>query len=595
MTEIRTPVRLPAVPDNLSIPQFFLDGHHHVARPIQKEGTPWLIEDISGQTMRLEEVRSRTSALANGLKHRYRIGEDDVVLIFSRNHIGTILSILVPCRFERFAVEDYPIVIWAVHRIGGIISGANPDYTAQELRYQLEISKAVLIITHPDTLNIAVSAAEAINGGVLLDRIVLLGARTQSNPSNSSYVTLHELVALGLSKPLTYIEHKISGKTKLAFLSFSSGTTGKPKAVAIPHFSVITNVIQMTIHNRVSEEYTSWEDRRYRPGDIAMCVLPLYHIYGLVLNLHFILFCGMSVVIVPKYNLIGMLNSIIRHRVTHLMLVPPQAVLLCKHPVVKQYKAKLQVVRMIMVGAAPLSREVNQQLFQLLPDAHIGQSYGMTETCTVTSSWPITRKRGTSGSGGQLLPGVVAKVVKSDGSLANYDEPGELVTWSPSNALRYQNDAQASKDTFIDGWVRTGDEAKVDKNAELWILDRMKEIMKVRGFQVAPAELEGCILDHPDVSDTCVVGIPDEYSGEVPLAFVVLTEEARSKVLERGPQIKDSIIKHVASNKVNYKHLKGGVEFVSAIPKNPSGKLLRRVLLVVHPLPRYLQYLCVYI
>ncbi|KAK0504084.1 phenylacetyl-CoA ligase [Armillaria luteobubalina] len=519
MTEIHTPVRLPPVPDNLSIPQFFLDGHHHVARPMEKEGTPWLIEDASGQTMCLEEVRSRTSALANGLKHRYCI-----VLIFSRNHI------------------DYPVVIWAVHRIGGIISGANPDYTAQELRYQLEISKAVLIITHPDTLNIAVSAAEAINGGVLLGRIVLLGARTDSNPTNPSYVTLHELVALGLSKPLTYIEHKISGKTKLAFLSFSS----------------------------VSEAYTSWEDRRYRPGDIAMCVLPLYHIYGLVLNLHFILFCGMSVVIVPKYNFIGMLDSIICHRVTHLIL--------SQHPVVKEYKAKLQVVRMIMVGAAPLSREVNQQLFRLLPDAHIGQSYGMTETCTVTSSWPITRKRGTSGSGGQLLPGVVAKVVKSDGSLANYDEPGELVTWSPSNALRYQNDVQASKDTFIDGWVRTGDEAKVDKNAELWILDRMKEIMKVRGFQVAPAELEGCILDHPDVSDACVVGIPDEYSGEVPLAFVVLTEEARSKVLERGSQIKNSIIKHVASNKVNYKHLKGGVEFVSAIPKNPSGKLLRRVL-----------------
>ncbi|KAK0464422.1 phenylacetyl-CoA ligase [Desarmillaria tabescens] len=556
MTEIRTHVGLPAVPDNLSIPQFFLDVPHHVARPIEKEGTPWLIEDTSGQAIYLEEasVRSRTNALANGLKHQYDIGTT-----------------------KKLAVKDYPMVIWAVHRIGGIISGANPDYTAQELKYQLEISGAVLIVTHPDALDIAVSAAEAIDGA-LLDRIVLLSARTPSDPTNSSYVTLDELVALGLSKPLTYIEPKINGKTKLAFLSFSSGTTGKPKAVAIPHCSVITNVIQMAVHNRVNEEYTSWENRRYRPGDVAMCVLPLYHIYGLVLNLHFILFCGMSVVIVPKYNFIGMLDSIIRHRVTHLMLVPPQVVLLCKHPVVKQYKAKLQVVRMIMVGAAPLSGEVNQQLFELLPDAHIGQSYGMTETCTATSSWPVTRKRGTSGSGGQLLPGVAAKVVKSDGSLANYGEPGELVIWSPSNALRYQNDAQASKDTFIDGWIRTGDEVKIDKNAELWILDRMKEIMKVRGFQVAPAELEGCILDHPDVSDACVVGFPDEYSGEVPLAFVVLTEEASSKVLERGPQIKDSIIKHVASNKVNYKHLKGGVEFISAIPKNPSGKLLRRVL-----------------
>ncbi|KAG5651179.1 hypothetical protein H0H81_009586 [Sphagnurus paluster] len=195
--------------------------------------------------------------------------------------------------------------------------------------------------------------------------------------------------------------------------------------------------------------------------------------------------------------------------------------------------------------------------------------------------WPITQKRGNSGSAGQLLPGTIARAVKPDGSLAGYDEPGELYIKTPSVALGYANNAEATKETFIDGWVKTGDEVKIDKNGELWILDRLKEIMKVKGFQVAPAELEGCILDHEDVSSACVVGIPDDYSGEIPMAFVVLNADAAQRA--RGShaaaqKIKSSIIQHVAKNKVNYKHLAGGVEFVSVIPTSPSGKLLRRVL-----------------
>jgi len=234
-----------------------------------------------------------------------------------------------------------------------------------------------------------------------------------------------------------------------------------------------------------------------------------------------------------------------------------------------------------MVGAAPLSNEVNAQIFRVFPEAHIGQAYGMTETCTSVSAWPITKRRGTAGSAGLLEPGIRARILKEDGTFGTYDEPGELLIWSPSNALGYYNNEEATKETFVDGWVRTGDVAKIDRNLELWILDRMKEIMKVRGFQVAPAELEGCILDHPDVNDTCVVGIPDEYSGEVPLAFVVLNSDAAKRAeknTDEGAKIKASIQKHVSDNKVYYKRLAGGVEFVLTIPKNPSGKLLRRVL-----------------
>lgn len=233
-----------------------------------------------------------------------------------------------------------------------------------------------------------------------------------------------------------------------------------------------------------------------------------------------------------------------------------------------------------MCGAAPLSSELSQKLFELFPDAHIGQLYGTTEGMA-TSIWSTTQKRGTPGSSGQLIPGTVARVVKADGSLAAYDEAGELFVKSPSMALGYANNAVATKKTFIDGWMRTGDEVKIDKDGEVWILDRLQEIMKVRGFQVAPAELEGCLLSHPDVDNTCVVGVPDEYSGEAPMAYVVLTRDAAQRIKQDPSatgKIKASIVKHVADNKVKYKHLSAGVEFIDAIPISPSGKLLRRVL-----------------
>ncbi|KAJ7163321.1 phenylacetyl-CoA ligase [Mycena filopes] len=558
MAEIHatTTSSLPYIPDDLTIPQFQLDTQDP-NRPL-RHNIPCLIDDASGRLIYFEELRERTRGLANALSSLYSIGEEDVVLIFSRNHV------------------DYAVLMWAVHRLGGVVSPANPDFSRGELEFQLKATKATLLITHPDVLETAAAAAQGT--GLSLDRILVFNVQ---GAAPTKLTTVDELVQRGFGLK-AFSERKLrpgEARTKLALLSFSSGTTGTPKAVAIPHFALIANVLQLAAHGKVNQNYAEWNDRRYRPGDVAIGVLPLYHIYGLVVNMHFLLYCAMTVVVVPKFNFEGMLKSIVRHRITHLMIVPPQAVLLCKHPVVKNYD--LSGVRYIMVAAAPLTDEVNEKLFTLFPDAHIGQGYGMTETCTVTSMWSIERKRGMSGGAGQLLPGVVARVVKTDGTLAGYNEIGELVTKAPSNALGYFNNAQATKDTFIDGYVRTGDEVKITPDGELWILDRIKEIMKVRGFQVAPAELEGSILNHPDISDVCVVGVPDEYSGEVPLAFVVLTVDAANRV-KRNPivlhEIRQSVLKHIADNKIAYKHLAGGVEFVDSIPKTPSGKLLRRVL-----------------
>ncbi|KAF5315018.1 hypothetical protein D9619_007429 [Psilocybe cf. subviscida] len=561
--EFRASLPSPDIPDHLTIPQFFLDSSH-ATRPQRRKDTPWIIEDATGRKIFGTELQNRTHGLANALRIKYHIGEDDVVLLFSRNHV------------------DYLIAIWATHRLGGVISGANPDFTANELLYQLEATKAAVLIVHPEALPIALNAARA--AGLSFDRIVVFDVKGATTAEmRAKHESVSSLVEFGLRNKVHYADRVLvpgEAKSKLAFLSFSSGTTGRPKAVAISHYSLIANVLQIAVHSRLTESNITEEDRRYRPGDVAIAVLPLYHIYGLVINSHFVVFAAMSVVIVPKFNFVEMLNSIVRYRISHLFLVPPQVVLLCKHSAVKNYDLRSHV-RSIMCGAAPLSHELNEQLFHMFPSAHIGQAYGMTELCTAVTVWPLERRRGKSGSSGTLVPGVVARVMKTDGTLAGYEEAGELYVLSPSNALRYANNEQATKETFIDGWVRTGDEVKFTRDGDLIVLDRLKEIMKVKGFQVAPAELEGCLLDHPDVSNACVVGIPDEYSGEVPLAFVVLTASAAeraSKGKAATEEIKASIIKHVADNKIHYKHLAGGVELVSVIPTSPSGKLLRRVL-----------------
>ncbi|KAG9315617.1 phenylacetyl-CoA ligase [Chiua virens] len=537
MAELDSPAgALPHIPDNLTFVQFMLDSQHP-SRPIREHGIPWIIEDQTGRAVGYEEIRARVFGLANGLKQRFFIKEDDVVSIFSPNHI------------------DYLVAIWATHRLGAIMSGANPQYTPDELGYQIQAIKASIIITHPESLPVALSAAQA--NKLPVDRIVLFDV---DGASHGTHVTVQNLVDEGLASPSTFQERVLrpgEGRTKLAFLKFSSGTTGRPKAVEIPHYAPIANIIQAAAHHRVNDP--ECEDQRFRPGDICCAVLPLYHIYGLLFNTHLSFFCGMPIVLTTKFNFVDFLKSIVRHRITHLMIVPPQVVLFCKHPAVKNYD--LSHVRYLTCGAAPLSREQMERLTEIFPNAAMGQSYGTTESSTVIATWSLEHKRDLSGSAGQIIPGITARVEKPDGTLADFDEPGELVVRTPSLALGYAGNPEATKETFVNGWLRTGDEVKMNRKGEIFVLDRIKEMLKVRGFQVAPAELEGCILEHPDVLDACVM---------------LYGEPTMNRVhLER---IKESVQKHVADHKVGYKRLAGGVEFIDVIPRNPSGKLLRRLL-----------------
>ncbi|KAJ3556064.1 hypothetical protein NM688_g2238 [Phlebia brevispora] len=558
---------LPHIPDDVTIPQFLLDSWHPI-RPVKKELTPWFIEDATGRGITSEEIRARVFGLANELKSRW-------------NERKTSSAFSAPITSVRVTLH-YPVAIWAIHRLGGIATTANPSYTADELLHQLKLTKASILFTHSASLAPAEQAAR--DAGIPPERVVLIDSLTDNR---TSHITLESLVHAGLSKHPLFVERQLrpgEGKTKIALLCFSSGTTGRPKAVAIPHRSLISNCIEMAFHGRVNTDYAPKGKQRYEPGQVAIAVLPFYHIYGLVVNLHFTLFHGATLVIVPKFNLSDMLKSIERYRINHLFLVPPMMVLMCK----VAFPFQSSFITMVMSGAAPLSAELTRQFVEVLPQAHVGQGYGMTETCTAVT-WPrVDQKIGTLGSGGQLLPGNVARILKQDGTYANFNEPGELIIKGPSMALCYLDNPEATNETFLrfegdpDLWVRTGDEVMFNEEMEIFVLDRIKEIMKVRGFQVAPAELEGLLLDHPDVDDACVVGVPDEYSGELPMAFIVLSQNALGRIKKGGEsevaKVKEGISKYVADNKVYYKRLAGGIEFVDAIPKNPSGKLLRRFL-----------------
>ncbi|TBU21456.1 amp dependent CoA ligase [Dichomitus squalens] len=539
MAEIVGKEALPFIPDDLSLPQFLLDVHHP-SRPVRTKPQACFIEETSGREIGLDEIRARTHGLANALKIRWNIGQDDVG---TPNHV------------------DYPVIIWAVHRLDGVVTTANPMYTSEELGYQLQLTKTRLLFVHPLALNAALDAARA--AGLPQDRIVLL----EPLPS-SSCMNVHDLVKFGLRERQAYRERQLEpgeARTKLALLLFSSGTTGKPKAVMISHYALIANMLQVTQYVKPNDESVPLEQKRYRAGDVVLGALPMFHAYGLIM----ITFTG-----IPWGHCDRIAEVLAR------ALVPPQAILICKSPIMKGYD--LSSIRFVGCGAAPVSPELTEQLSRTMPDpnALIGQAYGMTETATMITMPQLDKRTGTPGSAGFLLPGISARVVKADGSLAQFGELGELLLRSPAMALGYYNNPTATAETFVDGWLRTGDEVKIDERGEVFVVDRIKELIKVRAFQVAPSELEGLLFDHPDVADVCVVAIPDDYSGELPFAFIVLRPDIQARVkgdLQEPTKVKEGLMKHVSDHKTHFKWL-AGVEFIDAIPKNPSGKLLRRVL-----------------
>ncbi|KAF5382322.1 hypothetical protein D9757_008481 [Collybiopsis confluens] len=521
------------VPDDTSLSSFMLESVH----PLKPQyGVPCLVEGQTGRKITIAEMRARTAALAAALSTRYSIGDGDVVMISSPNHV------------------DYPVIVWAVHALGAIVTLSNPKFTKYEIMKQARITKATLLILHSSV--ITTISSDLTQLGVSTDRIVSFG-----DIGRLWNCSVEDLIAEHHSKNFS-IDHSVNlGGDRVAMLALSSGTTGVPKAVKLSHRGLIVNILQMACHIAQSSI------KGFNPGDIVLQTLPIFHVAGFVF--------GMTVVVTEQYDFLRMLEDIVRFGVTTLTLVPPQAITLCKHPATRYFP--LDTVKMVFMGAAPVSEDLSRSVAATVPGAQVGQLYGLTEvSCSLSMTHP---EHSSIGSSGKLLPGTEARVVRFDGTLADFGERGELYIKSPCSALGYLDNIDATRETFCDGWVRTGDEVLLTSENELFVFDRIKDVIKVKGFQVAPAELEGHLLGHPDVVDAAIIGISHPYSGQTPFAFVVLREaaERRTEKAEQAAVLQASILNYVSERTAHYKRI-SGIRFVHTIPKTPSGKVLRRTL-----------------
>jgi acyl-CoA synthetase (AMP-forming)/AMP-acid ligase II len=340
----------------------------------------------------------------------------------------------------------------------------------------------------------------------------------------------------------------------LAVLPYSSGTTGLPKGVMLTHANLVANLAQIEAQLDFDEH------------EVFLACLPFFHIYGMQLMMNVGLRTGATVVTMPRFDLEQFLALTQEHRVTRLWTVPPMVLALARHPVVDEYD--LTSVRSVLSGAAPLGAELAAEA-----GARIGipvvQGYGMTELSPVSHAplWHDPRPA----TVGLLVANCEARVVDPESGVdLGVGEDGELWIRGPNVMKGYLNNPSATAATIdTDGWLHTGDIGHVDDDGYWHIVDRVKELIKVKGFQVPPAELEALLISHPAVADVAVIGIPDEEAGERPKAFIVLKPGAEATASE----LQEFVAEHVA----HYKRL-GEVAFVDAIPKSPSGKILRRLL-----------------
>ncbi|CAK7222635.1 hypothetical protein SBRCBS47491_004926 [Sporothrix bragantina] len=561
-------------PDSIPIVEFMRNeayGRH----PLAKSHNPYTC-GITGQTYSWPEFLERSELLARGLGANKTLG-------WSPN-AGTPWD-KVACLFSLNTI-DYITVAYAVHRFSGILTPANAAYSAPELQQQLVSANVKVLFTCLPLLETALQAAKA--AGLSSDKIYLLPVPNSDGTfptQKTPFLTVNDLIRQGTSSPeLPALQwSKGQGARQPAFLCYSSGTSGLPKAVMISHRNVIANSMQHYYYEKNARE------RRGVTTQVVSAPLPFSHIFGLVTVCHSNPWRGDGVIVLPKFEFEAFLGTIQRFRANHLILVPPILVqMVSRLNVLEKYD--LSSVHHIMSGAAPLAEDVVRGLQKAYPSWNIGQGWGMTETSTVVC-WQSQDDVHVKGSG-SLLPGARIKLMApapDDGSaphgreITEYDTPGEIYVQAPSVVLGYLHNERATDETFVhhdDGrWIRTGDEGLMtivpgSGNEHLVVVDRIKELIKVKGFQVAPAELESHILGHPDVSDCAVIQVPDDRAGEVPKAFVV-----RDQAFEGSDaDLAQSVAKHVEATMASYKWLKGGVDVIEAIPKSPSGKILRRLL-----------------
>ncbi len=481
---------------------------------------PALIDGLTGRTLTYIQLADSIAIVANNLSRRG----------LKKGEVFGILSPNIP---------EYAVVFHAVATLGAVVTPINPLYTSHEIAHQLKDAGARFLVTVPGCAEKAREAANDSN----VEELFVFG----SADGATSFDSL--LVDNGRAQQV-----EIDPRLDLVALPYSSGTTGLPKGVMLSHYNLVANLKQM--------EGLSY----FFETDTLICVLPLFHIYGLVVVLNMGLYKGVTIVMMPRFELETFLKAAQDYEVSLAHLVPPIVLSLSKNPIVDNYR--LPKLRTIFCGAAPLGEDLTRACMNRL-GCNIRQGYGMTETSPVTHSSPAQPTDVKFGSVGVPAPNTECKVVDLEtGEMLGPGQKGEVCVRGPQIMKGYLNKPDATAQTIdADAWLHTGDIGYADEDGHFFIVDRAKELIKYKGFQVPPAELEALLLTHPCVADAAVIPYPDDEAGEVPKAVVVLRQESEPEA------ILEFIAQRVAPHK-RIRHL----EFVEKIPKSPSGKILRRVL-----------------
>jgi acyl-CoA synthetase (AMP-forming)/AMP-acid ligase II len=469
---------------------------------------PALVDAGSGRTIAYGELPGEIAAMAGGLA---RAGHAP----------GDVVGVVLP------NLPEFAVVFHAALHHGGVVTPVNPALTPAEMGRQLADARAGVVVTSEELLPaVGEAAADA--------RVFTVGAAELRGP---------ELAA------------EPAAPSDLAALPYSSGTTGFPKGVMLTHRNLTANIVQVEGVFRCSE------------ADVVLAVLPYFHIYGLTVNMNFALARGATVVTMARFDLAAFLETVERHRVTRAFLVPPILLALAKHPLVDRHD--LSSLQVIVSGAAPLDPGIARAAAARI-GCRVVQGYGLTETSPVTHLPPEgPDMESKPGSVGPPLPGTECCAVDlGSGEPMPPGVDGEIVIRGPQVMRGYlRDDAATAAAIDSDGWFHTGDIGHVDADGWLFIVDRRKELIKVRGLQVAPAELEALLQAHPAVADAAVVPSPDRHGGEVPKAYVVLRDDVDL----------DDLRAYVADRVARHKRIRR-IEAVEEIPRSPSGKILRRVL-----------------
>ncbi|KAI9843181.1 MAG: hypothetical protein M1837_006543 [Sclerophora amabilis] len=525
-------------------------------------------------------IRDTALDFGKGLKSQWEWRKGDVLALFTPNCIDT------------------PAITWGCHWAGGILSPANPGYTMEELAFQLKDAGAKALVTQKAFLSTARAAARQV--GLDEDRVILMGDERDTEGGRFKHFT--SIRSTGGTQ--RYRRTKLDPKRDLAFLVYSSGTTGHPKGVMLSHENIVANILML----RAGEAGNlSWNGGTDGKGDRILAFLPFFHIYGmniltfvtlglrkyqerseehesgsiadsliqslgLTCLIHQSLYSGLTLVVMPKFDLEQFCSIIQSQKITFAYVVPPVVLLLGKHSIVDKYD--LSSIRMMNSGAAPLTKDLVHAVHKRLK-IPIKQGYGLSETSPTTHTQTWESWNTTIGSVGLLLPNQTAKYMSPSETEMPVGEIGELWIKGPNVFKGYLNNAEGTVNALTaDGYFKTGDVGYQDAAGNFFITDRVKELIKYKGFQVPPAELEGLLLAHPKINDVAVVGVYNkDIASEVPRAYVV-----PKPGVEGSKATAEEIASWMAKKVAGHKRLRGGVRFVDEVPKSASGKILRRLL-----------------